>query len=234
MAKQSPPDPHRLPPQNLDAERSLLGSLLLSSHAIDEIAELLQPSSFYHPGHQKLYESIFRLYTAGSKAIDAVTVAEDLTRHGQLEEVGGVNAIMEVLETVPHAAHARYYANIISEKATLRALIHSCHEILQECFESTSPSDEILGKAEQKIFRILEQQDNTEKVDIRDILMDAWDRINERLNSEGTISGLSTGFVDLDTTTNGFQPSELVVLAARPSMGKDCTRLQFGSECRSG
>lgn len=210
----------RLPPQNLDAERSVLGSILLANEAIDEIADILQPEYFYSEAHRRMYAACRDLYDRGIRGIDPVTVAEELDRRGELADVGGVPYLTEVLEAVPHAAHVKYYAGIVRDKWIQRSLIYACTEILRESYDPASDTDELLQHAEQRIFRILEQQEATEKLEIGEILMEAWDRINERLENTGTISGLTTGFVDLDAKTNGLQPSELVVLAARPSMGK--------------
>jgi replicative DNA helicase len=210
----------KLPPQNLDAERGVLGSLLLMNDAIDEVADVLQANYFYADNHQRIYAAIHHLYESGVRGIDAVTLLEELSRRGETEEVGGPLYLAEILEAVPHAAHAKYYANIVREKWIQRSLIFACTQVLRECYDAASDTDEILQHAEQAVFRILEQQEASEKIAIGDILIDAFDRINERLETEGTISGLATGFSDLDGKTNGFQSSELIILAARPSMGK--------------
>ena len=210
----------KLPPQNLEAERSVLGSILFLNEAIDEVAEILQSGYFYNDAHQRIYAAIHHLYESGIRGIDVVTLSNEIERRNEIEEIGGVAYLAEICETVPHAAHARYYAQIVRDKWVQRSLIYACTEILRESYDASRDTDEILQTAEQRIFRILEQQESAEKLEIRDILIDAWDRINERLEIEGTISGLSTGFIDLDAKTNGFQASELIILASRPSMGK--------------
>ncbi len=210
----------RLPPQNLDAERSLLGCVLLLSESIDEIGELTVAEHFYSDAHQKIFTAVKTLYDRGSRGIDPVTVAEVLSQKNELEEVGGVPYLLEILDTVPHAAHARYYANIVRDKWVQRKLIYACNEILKDCYHSSKETDDLMGHAESRIFQILEQQNLSEKIAIKDILMDAWDRINDRSNMEGEITGLETGFRDFDKKTSGLQPSELIILAARPSMGK--------------
>jgi replicative DNA helicase len=227
VAIQSPEFSDHLPPQNLDAERSLLGCLLLENDTIDEAAEFLQSRHFYSDAHQRVYSAILALYEKGIHGIDAVTLGEELQRSNALEEIGGVSLLTEILEAVPHAAHAKYYGNIVHDKYVQRSLIQACTETLRECYDSTRDNEEVLQAAEQRIFRILENQESTQKLDIGGILMDAWDRINERLELTGTISGLPTGFIDLDSLINGFQPSELVVLAARPSMGKTALVCNF-------
>ncbi len=210
----------KLPPQNLDAERSVLGSMLLSNDAVDEIASYLKAAHFYHDAHQQIYATICRMRDRGRGAIDAVTLAEELASLKLLEEVGGPSYLHQILETVPHAAHVRYYADIVHEKYVQRTLIDTCTEVLRECYDAGRPADEILQEAEQKIFSILEQQERETKLAIRDILVDAFSAIDVRLQREGEISGLATTFIDFDRVTTGFQPSELVILAARPSMGK--------------
>lgn len=211
---------NKLPPQNLDAERCVLGSVLLLNDALDEIMDVIQAGHFYSEAHQKIFNAILRLHDNGVRGIDAVTLAEELNNHGELDEVGGVGYLMEVLECVPHAAHVKYYAGIVRDKWIQRSLTYVCTDVLRQCYEGVEDTEEILQQAEQGIFRILEQQETTTRLGIADILHDTFDRIDSRLAKGGSISGLGTGFVDLDKQTNGFQPAELIILAARPSMGK--------------
>lgn len=208
-----------LPPQNLMAERSVLGSVLLENHAIDEVADILKADHFYSDVHSIIYTAVLKLNEATTK-VDAVTLAEELDRRNQLEDIGGVPYILEILEAVPHAAHAKYYAEIVRDKWIQRTLTNVCTEVLRDCYEGTDDTSEVLTKAERGIFDILENQDTNQKLAMEDIMMDTLDRINTRMGKEGSISGLPTGFVDLDRQTNGFQPAELIILAARPSMGK--------------
>ncbi len=210
----------KLPPQNLEAEQGVLGSILLMNEAIDEVAEILQSQHFYSDRHQRIYHAISRLYEDGVRGIDIVTLSEELDRLNQLEDVGGWPYLTEILEAVPHAAHAKYYAEIVRDKWIQRSLTYACNDILTECYDGTRATTEVLQSAEQRVFSILEQQEDTSKLAIGDILIDTFDRINERLEQEGSISGLATGFVDLDRLTNGLQASELIVVASRPSMGK--------------
>jgi replicative DNA helicase len=210
----------RLPPQNLDAERSVLGSILLVNEAIDEVAEFLESDHFYGDAHRRIYAAILKLHDAGNRGIDPVTLGNELISRSELEEVGGVPYLAEVLESVPHAAHARYYANIVRDKWVQRSLIYACTEILRESYDAAGDTEELLQSAEKHIFQILEGQEETANFEIGNILIDAWDRINERLENDGSFSGLPTGFTDFDAKTNGLQPSELIILAARPSMGK--------------
>lgn len=210
----------RLPPQNLDAERGVLGSVLLINEAIDEVGESLRAEHFYHDSHHKIYAAVHDLYEKNIRGIDPVTLAEELEKRGELEEIGGAAYIIEILDSVPHAAHVRYYASIVREKWMQRTLISACTEILSECYEPEGTVDELLQASERKIFSIVEQQEDTSNIAIGDILMEAFTRIDERINKDGSVSGVTTGFTDLDHQTTGFQPTELIILAARPSMGK--------------
>jgi replicative DNA helicase len=210
----------RLPPQNLDAERGVLGSILLMNEAIDEIGESLKADHFYSDAHQKMYAAIQSLYENGVRGIDAITLAEELVRRGDFDTVGGAAYLAEVLESVPHAAHVRYYANIVRAKWMQRSLIYACTEILSDCYEASEDVEDLLRNAERRIFSILEEQGQTTSLAISDILMEAFNRIDERLQKEGDVTGITSGFSDLDHQTTGFQPTELIILAARPSMGK--------------
>jgi replicative DNA helicase len=213
-------DKLRLPPQNLDAEKSVLGSILLMNEAIDEVGESLKAEHFYSDAHQKIYAAIHKLYEAGIRGIDAITLAEELIRRSELEAVGGPAYLAEILETVPHAAHVRYYADIVRDKWMQRSLIYACTEILADCYNAADDVESLLQSAERRVFSIVEEQGGTASIAISDILMDAFNRIDERLRKTGDVTGITTGFRDLDEQTTGFQATELIILAARPSMGK--------------
>lgn len=213
-------DSLRLPPQNSDAERGVLGSILLLNEAIDEIGESLKADHFYSEAHQKIYAAIHHLYEEGVRGIDAITLAEELIRRNEFEAIGGAAYLTEILEAVPHAAHVRYYANIVREKWMLRTLIYTCTEILSESYDAADGVEELLQNAERKVFSIMEQQTNIGNIAIGDILIEAFNRIDERMKQEGDVTGITTGFADLDRQTTGLQATELIILAARPSMGK--------------
>ncbi|TXT22140.1 MAG: replicative DNA helicase [Planctomycetota bacterium] len=210
----------KLPPQNLEAEMGVLGSILLMHEAIDEVGDVLKFDHFYADRHQKMFAAVMGLYESGVRGIDAVTLAEELDRRKQLDEIGGVEYLAKILEAVPNAAHAKYYAKIVRDRWIQRSLVYSCTEILEECYSGTGETEDVLRSAEQRIFGILENQEKVEKLALHDILIDTFDRIRARMELGGSISGLSSGFVDLDGQLNGFQGSELIILAARPSMGK--------------
>ncbi len=210
----------KLPPQNLDAERSVLGCMMLDNDVIDEIADIIQPRNFYLHAHQKIAEAIFGIYESTAGGVDPVTTAEELERRSELEEIGGPAYLAEILETVPHTAHAKHYARIVSDKWTLRSLRNTCGEILRDVEDESLETGQILSQAEQKIFSILEIKGEGENYEIREILMQTMDAISERWLNDGRVPGVSTGFQDLDKKTNGLHGGELIILAARPSMGK--------------
>lgn len=210
----------RLPPQSLEAEQSVLGSMLFMNEAIDEVADFLVADHFYNDAHQKIFAAIMGLFDKGIRGIDSITLADELERVDQFAEIGGALYIADLLESVPHAAHAKYYAEIVRDKWLQRRLIYSCTEVLRESYDATRPIDDILTSAEKSIFGILELRTDNEKFALKDILLDTFKRIEERKDKEGDVSGIATGFVDLDAQLSGFQPSELLILAARPSMGK--------------
>jgi replicative DNA helicase len=208
-----------LPPQNLKAEKSVLGCMLLENHSIDEVADMLRPEMFYSDVNTVIYNAILRLHEAGGKA-DEITVTEELQNRRQLDDIGGVPYVLEILEAVPHAAHVKYYAEIVRDKWVQRRLTEVCTGVLRDCYEGADDTEDVLTKAERGIFDILEHQDDGQKMTMDEILMATLDRINDRLGKDGSISGLPTGFVELDRQTNGFNPAEMVIVAARPSMGK--------------
>ncbi len=217
----------RLPPQDRDAERSVLGSLMVASETIDDVLPIVQARHFYTESHQKIFAVIHEMYEAGIRGIDVVTLGHELERRGLLEQVGGPAYLIQILETVPHAAHAEYYAKIVRDRWLQRQMIEACTESLREVYHSADDTDEVLSRAEQRVFAILEDQAGTNRMAITDILHETFERIFERMDQEGTISGIHTGFHGLDDKISGFQSSELLILAARPSMGKTALVCNF-------
>ncbi len=209
-----------VPPQDLEAERCVLGSILVDVDAIDDVLQHIQARHFYGDAHRQMFETIHAMYEGGVRGIDAVTLGHELERRGILGDVGGPAAIVTVMQAVPHAAHAEYYARIVREKYLQRCLINVCTESLREAFHGRDQAEEIIARAEQRIFSIAEDQTNIDRSAISDILTATFDRIFQRMDQEGTISGVPTGFNGLDDATSGFQGSELIIVAARPSMGK--------------
>ncbi|MBX3443078.1 MAG: replicative DNA helicase [Planctomyces sp.] len=217
----------KVPPQDLDAERSVLGSILLSNDAIDDVLPHLHSERFYADSHRRMFKAIHDMYESGVRGIDTITLANELQKRGDLETIGGAAYLVQVLETVPHAAHAEYYATIVRDKWLQRSLIDACTESLREAFHAQQGVEDVLAQAERRLFDIVERQASTDKFAIGDILEATFERIFHRMDQEGTLSGLHTGFHGLDDVTSGFQPSELIVLAARPSMGKTALVCNF-------
>lgn len=209
----------RLPPQDIDAERGVLGSLLLDPLMCDEVSLAVRPEEFYMHAHQVLFRHMLALHNEG-KRIDATLLVDRMRQHGDLEAAGGIAYLREVVESVPTAANAVFYAKIVRAKSTLRQLIHASTEIIHDAYDQAQDARELLAAAEQKIFRILDEQGTGDVAPLAEVLQEALSRIDARLERGAGIGGLPTGFTDLDARTGGLHASELIILAARPSMGK--------------
>ncbi len=216
----------RLPPQNLEAEQGVLGSILLDNDVLHEIVTFLNIQDFYRDKHQILFQAILDLYDQG-KAIDAITLADELSRRDQFQAVGGDETLAQILDTVPHAANGRYYAEIVRQKAIARQLIESANEILRDGYSNNYTAEELLEAAERKIFNIAEDQTKGDTVELKEVVLKAMDRIAARSESRHPVTGVATGFFELDDLTGGFQPEQLIILAARPSMGKTALALNI-------
>jgi replicative DNA helicase len=209
----------RLPPQNLDAEKGVLGSLLLDPEVCDDVALIIRSEDFYAPANVCLYGHLLAMHNEGLR-VDVTLLVERLKKAGDLEIVGGMSYLAEIVQSVPTAANANYYAQIVHDKGTLRALIHASTEILRDAYDQSLEARELLARAEEKVFGILDQKGAGELTSMQDVLHEALERIDARLMKGGGIGGMATGFADLDSLTGGLHESELVILAARPSMGK--------------
>ena len=212
-------DSLKLPPQNLDAEKSVLGSLLIDPDCIIQVVELLSPADFYKESHSDIYKAILEL-SERREPVDTVTLTNLLDRTGKLESLGGHAYIGEILSTTPTSANVGHYARIVSQKAVLRKLISAGSTIAEMGFKGEEEVEGILDKAESLIFQISQAQQRQEFTHIREVMTDSWERINEIHSNRGSVSGVPTGFVDLDKHLGGLQRSDMVILAARPSMGK--------------
>ncbi len=208
----------RLPPQSLDAERGVVGSLLLDPQLCDEVALLLRSEDFYADANQRLYRHIFALHDEG-KRVDLTLLLERLKQAGEYEAIGGAAYLAEVAQSVPYAHNAPHYAQIVRDKATVRELIHAATEILRDAWDPGREPRHLVGDAEEKIFSVYDRRSNDRITHIQDLLLEAFDRIDARL-AKGTGDAVATHFADLDNLTGGLHPSEFIVLAARPSMGK--------------
>ncbi len=208
----------RMPPHSIEAERGVLGSLLIDPELCDEIALILHSEDFYADANAKLYMHMMAMHEAGGR-IDTMLLCERLKQQGDFEVVGGAAYLGEVISSVPVAAHAVYYANIVRDKSTLRALIHTSTEILRDAWDPSLNPREALNQAEEKVFAVYDRRNTSQVANIHDVMVEAFARIDARMaGGEGT--GIPTGFTDLDKLTGGVHRSELVILAARPSMGK--------------
>jgi replicative DNA helicase len=210
----------KIPPQNLDAEISLLGSLLIDEDAIITIADKVSAEDFYDKRHGKVYSAILRLYEQ-SKPVDLLTLSSVLKDSDDLESIGGSSYLTELTNAVPTAAHSEEYADMVAEKAMRRKLIKASEDITNLSFDdSMSTVQEILEQAEQRLFAVSQRTLKQDMVSIEQILAEGFDRLDELHKNKGKLRGVRTGWKDLDNMTAGLQRSDLIVLAARPAMGK--------------
>jgi len=220
--------PEKLPPQSIEAEQSLLGSLMLDKNAIINMADFLKPEDFYRKTHQEIYSTCLELFQK-SEPIDILSVSNRLREKNLLEEVGGNSYLTELINSVPTPSHALNYAKIVHRKGILRNLIDASQEIGQIAFNETEDTDVILDKAEKRIFSIAQKGLTQEFVPVKLTLADAFERIDKLSKHEGGLRGLPTGFTALDNILAGLQKSDLIILAARPSLGKSAMALNFAA-----
>ncbi|MBX6312722.1 MAG: replicative DNA helicase [Isosphaeraceae bacterium] len=219
-----PPD--RLPPQNLEAEQGVLGGILRDNEVLHDIIPILRIEDFYRDSHQVVYRAIRDLYDQG-KPVDAILLAEELIRRGEFEKIGGLDTLEQISNSVPHAANALYHAQIVREKAIVRELIEASNEILREGYANTHTAEELLQMAEQRVFQIAEKQVTGDTVALAEVVTQAMARISARAETRHPVTGLATGFFELDDLTSGLHPAQLIILAARPSMGKTAFALNL-------
>nr|MBA3640598.1 replicative DNA helicase [Acidobacteriota bacterium] len=211
--------PERTLPHNLEAEKSVLGAILIQNEAFNHAAELIDSKDFFRNAHTRIFEKMVVLSERGD-AIDFITLKEELSKSGELDSVGGPAYIASLADGVPRSANVEYYAKIVKEKSTLRSLIHSANKILVEAYEAEQEPDLLLDEAERSIFAIAEDRIRAGFVPLRDLVQTSFAQIEKLQQQKGMITGVPTGFIDLDEMTSGLQPSDLVLVAARPSMGK--------------
>ncbi|NLZ38396.1 MAG: replicative DNA helicase [Firmicutes bacterium] len=216
----------RIPPQNLEAEQSVLGSMLIDREAILTVAEILKPTDFYREGHQKIYSAMLAL-AERNDPVDLITLAEELALRNQLEELGGMPYLTTLANVVPTAANVAYYAKIVQEKAVLRSMINAATRIVSRCFEAQEPVEEIVDEAEKLIFEIAQRSTSQDFASMKDLLKDVFDNIDKLWGNKGGVTGVPTGFYDFDNLTCGLQNSDLIIIAARPSMGKTTLALNM-------
>lgn len=218
----------RVPPQNIEAEQAVLGAMLISKEAIAESAQILNPQDFYREAHRIVFEAMLDLSNR-NQAVDNLTVIEQLNKTNQLEKVGGIAFVTALANTVPTAANVVFYAKIVKEKALMRHLINTATAIAAMGYEGAEDADTIMDKAEKMILEIASNRKTGDFTPINQIVIDTFSKIENLYESKGGLTGLSTGFKDLDKLTAGLQPSDLILVAARPSMGKTAFTLNIAS-----
>jgi replicative DNA helicase len=211
--------PTRTLPHNLEAERSVLGAILIDNQTFNVAAATITSQSFFRDAHRRIFERMVDL-AERSQPIDLVTLKEALERAGELEEVGGPAYVASLVDGVPRSTNVEYYAQIVKEKATLRALIFSANKILSNAYEADQEADLILDDAESAIFAVAEDRVKTGFMPMRELVKESFPKIEKLFEHKTYITGVPTGFDDLDRKTRGLQPGDLVIVAARPSMGK--------------
>ncbi|MCK4547231.1 MAG: replicative DNA helicase, partial [Candidatus Eisenbacteria sp.] len=216
----------RIPPQALEAETAVLGAALLDKEAISKILEIMDETVFYRQAHAEIFRAMIDLYLR-NEAVDLVTLSDVLRRNGQFDKIGGLEYLESLVESVPTSGNVEYHARIVLEKSILRKLIESATEIVSRSFEDTERADEVLDKAEQLIFKISESRLKQTFIPLRGILKHSFELIEDLYASKRHLTGVSSGFPDLDEKTSGFQPSDLVIIAGRPSMGKTAFALNI-------
>lgn len=209
----------RIPPHSVEAEQATLGSMLLDREALLKALEILRPEDFYYEAHRVIFESMAELFDE-DKVCDLVTLAEKLRQKGKLESVGGMEYLAQLVNVVPTAANVEYYAHIVEEKSLIRSLIQLCTRIIRESYEARLEANELLDQAQNLILQLSQKRIRSDFVPLKEVVNEAFDRITELYHRDEHVTGVPSGFVDLDVLTAGFQPSDFIVVAARPGMGK--------------
>jgi replicative DNA helicase len=209
----------RLPPQSSEAEQSVLGGIMIENESLYEVLQVLRPDDFYHETHRSIYQALISLSEKGEPA-DLVTLTEQLQSENALERIGGASYIARLVDSVPTAANILHYAKIVKDKAVLREMIHTCATLSTQCMSEPGDVDEFLDKAEGRIFDLSQRRSHVSFVPLAEVLKDSFQQIETLHQNKGKISGVASGFAEVDKITNGFQNSDLVIIAGRPSMGK--------------
>ena len=209
----------RVPPHSLDTEMAVLGSMLMDEQAVPVALEMLQPGSFYRDSHRKVFEAMTALFHR-QKPVDLVTLTEELKNAGRIEEVGGADYLASLTSVVPTAANVQHYAKIVREKSVLRSLIGAATQIVGECYDDQEDAEGLLDRAEQLLFEIANRSLGTQAVMLKEMLSGTIETIEKLYQRKEMVTGLATGMHDLDVMTAGLQPSDLIIVAGRPSMGK--------------
>jgi replicative DNA helicase len=216
----------RLPPQSREAEMGVIGSVLRDNQILNDILTVIRAENFYFDAHQKIFQAILDIYNSG-RPVDLTILYETLKQRKQVEDVGGAQYLGDLWDAAPTAANAEYYARIVRDKAVVRNLIHANTELLRDAYDGVMSADELLGVAERKVLEIAERGTVGETKSLGDALTEAFDRIDAKARGDLSNSGIPSGFVDLDNLTAGLQNNELVIIAARPSVGKTAFALNL-------
>lgn len=209
----------KIPPQNTDAEKSLLGAILIDEDTLADVTEVVKPKDFYEKSHMMIFDAMLRLFER-HKPVDMLTLTNELKRKDQLELIGGSSYLSELTNYVPTAAHAEAYADIVAQKAIRRRLIKASGEIGEISYDEDIETQELLARAEAELFDVSDQSLKQDLVSIEEVLTESFDRMEELHRNKGALRGIKTGYRDLDHMTAGLQRSDLIILAARPAMGK--------------
>lgn len=209
----------RIPPHSLEAEQSVLGAMILDKEAINTAIEIIRPDDFYKEANKEIFEAILTLFNK-NEPVDLITLSEELKRRGTLENTGGVTYLANLSSGVATTANVKYYCKIVEENSILRRLIRSCDDVIAKSYENTDEVNAIIEKAEKSIFDITQGRHREGFAPLNEVLLTSFSQIEERAANQGSLTGLTTGFIDLDSKLSGLQKSDLILLAARPSMGK--------------
>ena len=219
-------DINRIPPHSVESEQSILGSIILDKDAIITVAETINPSDFYKEAHKIIYESMLSL-NSNNEPIDLITLIEELRKEGHLDNIGGISYLTSLSTIVPTTSNVKYYANIVKEKSVMRQLIKASNEIINLGYDASTDVQEILNKAEKSIFDISQEKYGDDIQPINAVLQDTFDMIEKLCTEKKEVTGITTGFKDLNKKINGLQRTDLILLAARPAMGKTAFSLNL-------
>lgn len=219
-------DVTRIPPHSVESEQSILGSILLDKDAIITVSETIMPSDFYKEAHKIIYECMLKLSNK-NEPIDLITLTEELKKQGHLDDVGGISYITSLSTIVPTTSNVKYYADIVKEKSVLRQLIKASNDIINLGYENSVKVEEVLERAEKRIFDISQEKASDDFKSINEVLVDAYDMIEKLYTNKSDVTGITTGFKDLNKKINGLQRTDLILIAARPAMGKTAFSLNL-------
>ena len=223
----------RVPPHSIEAEQSVVGAMLKDRDAITVAAEIISGDDIYQKAYGVIFDSVVELFNEG-KPVDLITLQNRLREKAVPEEISSLEFVRDLVTAVPTSANVKYYAEIVSEKATLRRLIKMNEAIADECYQGQEPLEAILERTEKQVFELVQNRGgNGEYVPIKQVVLNALEKIEKASKSKGTVTGIPTGFIDLDYKTSGLQPSDLILVAARPSMGKTAFVLNIAQHVAS-